>query len=454
MARYALILLCLCGSMRVLADDVTPLQVGVFDIDVSPPVGSPLAYDPCDSVAMSLRASGIVILGAESPIVLCSVDWIGIANSAHTQWRSALAKATGTTIDRVTVHTIHQHDAPFCDFSANDILAQRGLGGILFDVKFAQQAIARIAAAARQAASSPVTISHVGVGQATVEKVASNRRIVGLDGKVRATRYTACRDPELRLEPEGTIDPRLKSISFWKDETPVAVLTYYATHPQSYYRRGVANPDFPGMARFLRQVTLNGVPHVHFNGAGGNIGAGKYNDGSERNRQLLATRMADAMADAFDKTERTPVAASDVHWTSTEIAIPPAPHLSEPGLLKILDDTSETAVNRGIAATNLAWLRRCGNGSKLNVTCLDLGPARIVHLPGEAVVEYQLFAQQISPDRFTAVAAYGDYGTGYICLEEHYREGGYEASQRASRVSPQTEPILKAAIREVLAESN
>ena len=454
MARYALILLCLCGSMRVLADDVTPLQVGVFDIDVSPPVGSPLAYDPCDSVAMSLRASGIVIVGAESPIVLCSVDWIGIANSAHTQWRSALAKATGTTIDRVTVHTIHQHDAPFCDFSANDILAERGVGGILFDVKFAQHAIARIATAARQAASSPVTISHVGVGQATVEKVASNRRIVGLDGKVRATRYTACRDPELRLEPEGTIDPRLKSISFWKDETPVAVLTYYATHPQSYYRRGVANPDFPGMARFLRQVTLNGVPHVHFNGAGGNIGAGKYNDGSERNRQLLATRMADAMADAFDKTERTPVAASDVHWTSTEIAIPPAPHLSEPGLLKILDDTSETAVNRGIAATNLAWLRRCGNGSKLSVTCLDLGPARIVHLPGEAVVEYQLFAQQISPDRFTAVAAYGDYGTGYICLEEHYREGGYEASQRASRVSPQTEPILKAAIREVLAESN
>ena len=90
----------------------------------------------------------------------------------------------------------------------------------------------------------------------------------------------------------------------------------------------------------------------------------------------------------------------------------------------------------------------------MTVTCLDLGPARIVHLPGEAVVEYQLFAQQISPDRFTAVAAYGDYGTGYICLEEHYREGGYEASQRASRVSPQTEPILKAAIREVLAESN
>ena len=431
-------------------EDLSPLRVGRFDVDVSPPVGSPLAYDPCESVAMSLRASGIVLIGEEKPIVLCSVDWIGIANGAHSEWRSALAKATGTTVDRVTIHTIHQHDAPFCDFSAEAILAERGLGGQLFDVKFAQRAITDTAAAAKQAVADAVEVTHVGIGQATVEKVASNRRIVGVDGKVRATRYTACADPKVRLEPEGTIDPRLKSISFWEDEKPVVVMTYFATHPQSYYRRGVANPDFPGMARFLRQVTLNGVPHIHFNGAGGNIGAGKYNDGSEVNRQRLATRMAEGMAEAYATTEKVAVSANDLAWRSTEIAIPPAPHLTEEKLLAILDSSESATLDRKIAATDLAWLRRCKNGDKLKVTCLDIGPASIVHLPGEAVVEYQLFAQQLKPDRFTAVAAYGDYGTGYICLEEHYEQGGYEASQRASRVAPKTEPVLKAAIREVV----
>ena len=431
-------------------EELSPLRVGRFDVDVSPPVGSPLAYDPCESVAMSLRASGIVLLGAEKPIVLCSVDWIGIANGAHLEWRSALAEATGTTIDRVTIHTIHQHDAPFCDFSAEAILARRGLGGQLFDVKFAQRAISDTAAAAKRAVADAVEVTHVGIGQATVEKVASNRRIVGVDGKVRATRYTACADPKVRIEPEGTIDPRLKSISFWRDEKPVVVMTYFATHPQSYYRRGVANPDFPGIARFLRQVTLNGVPHIHFNGAGGNIGAGKYNDGSEVNRQRLATRMAEGMAEAYATTEKVPVSAEDLAWRSTEIAIPPAPHLTEEKLLAILDSSESATLDRKIAATDLAWLRRCKNGDKLKVTCLDVGPASIVHLPGEAVVEYQLFAQQLKPDRFTAVAAYGDYGTGYICLEEHYEQGGYEASQRASRVAPTTESVLKAAIREVV----
>jgi len=432
------------------AQEPEPLRVGRFDVDVSPPAGTPLAYDPCESVAMSLRASGVVLLGVEEPIVLCSVDWIGIANGAHTEWRSALAKATGTTIDRVTVHTIHQHDAPFCDFSAEAILAKHGFGGRLFDVKFAQGAITEVAAAAKQSVEQAVEVTHVGIGQATVEKVASNRRILGVDGKVRATRFTACRDLKLQLEPEGTIDSRLKSISFWQDDKPLVVMTYYATHPQSYYMRGVANPDFPGMARFMRQVTLNGVPHVHFNGAGGNIGAGKYNDGSAVNRQRLAIRLAEGMAEAYATTERVPVSAGDLVWHSAEVVIPAAPHLNEEKLLAIVQSPDSNEQDRKAAATNLAWLRRCQNGDKLAVTCLDIGPASIVHLPGEAVVEYQLFAQQLKPDRFIAVAAYGDYAPGYICLAKHYEQGGYEASERASRVSPATESVLKDAIREVV----
>ena len=33
---------------------------------------------------------------------------------------------------------------------------------------------------------------------------------------------------------------------------PLAVLSYYACHPQSYYRTGVPSPDFPGIARSIR----------------------------------------------------------------------------------------------------------------------------------------------------------------------------------------------------------
>jgi hypothetical protein len=450
MKKWLWILAIVTGTHSALAQPADSLRLGVFDIDVSPPVGSPLAYDPCDGVAMSLRASGIVLIGKDAPIVLCSVDWIGIANEGHRMWRLAIAEAVGTTADRFSVHAVHQHDAPFCDFSAEALLATRGLSGTLFDVPFAQQTITRVADAARQATEKSVPVTHIGLGQAPVEQVASNRRILGEDGKVRATRYTACADPALRAEPEGTIDKLLKTVSFWHDDQPLVVMTFYATHPQSYYRRGIANPDFPGMARFLRQVTLNGLLHVHFTGAGGNIGAGKYNDGSAENRQVLAERLAHGMAAAWVATERQPILAADVAWKSQEVDLPPAPHLNEQDLVAILDDETRTSTERGSAATDLAWLLRCQHYDGIQVSCLHLGNTRILLLPGEAVVEYQLWAQQENPDRFVAVAAYGDYASGYICLKEHYAQGGYEASPGASRVAPESEAVLKEAIREIL----
>src|SRR5437762_7050275 len=64
------------------------LRLAVFDIDATPPVGTMMAYDPvtnkCD---LGLRARGVVLLGAGDPIVLCAIDWIGIANEAYDAFR-------------------------------------------------------------------------------------------------------------------------------------------------------------------------------------------------------------------------------------------------------------------------------------------------------------------------------------------------------------------------------
>lgn len=427
-----------------------PLRIGTFVVDATPPVGSPLAYQACERVAMPLTARGIVLLTGEQPIVLCAVDWIGIANDGYQQWRQAIATAVGTTPERVAVHALHQHDAPVCDLSAERLLATRGLGGILFDVPFVRNTIQKVAAAARDAAAHPQRVTHLGLGQAKVEKVASNRRILGPDGKVRGVRYTSCRDPDLIAAPEGIIDPWVKSISFWNDQTPLVVMTYYATHPQSYYLTHVANPDFPGMARFLREVTLNGVRHIHFNGAGGNIGAGKYNDGTPENRQRLAIRLAEGMSKAWLATKKQPITATDVDWTVVPVKLPASKYLDKKKLLATLDNPKTPQQQRKYAARDLVWLQRCQAGETVDITCLKLGPARVLHLPGEAVVEYQLAAQKMLPDHFVAVAAYGEYAPGYICLKKHYQQGGYEDSPRASKVAPEVEDVLMPAMKKAL----
>src|SRR5258707_7523308 len=84
------------------------LRVATFDVDATPPVGSMMAYDPVTNHwELGLRARGIVLLGAGEPIVLCAVDWIGIANEGHDAFCDALARGAGTSPNRVAVHSLH-----------------------------------------------------------------------------------------------------------------------------------------------------------------------------------------------------------------------------------------------------------------------------------------------------------------------------------------------------------
>ena len=439
----------LLGAMPSQAAE--PLKVGLFAVDASPPVGSPLAYDPNKEVLLPLSCKGLVLVGDGTPIVLCAVDWIGIGNDGQVAFRQALAKAAGTSVERVNVHTLHQHDAPHCDFSANRLLAEYGINHELLDNRFARDVMARAADAVYTAVKDAKPVTHVGIGQAEVEKVASNRRIPGPDGKIEFVRYTACADPIIRDKPVGTIDPQLKLISLWDSETPIVAITYYATHPQSYYRTGLANPDFPGIARDAREKET-GVPHIHFDGAGGNIGAGKWNDGSHENRQILADRVADGMKRAWEATQKTPISAADLGWKSVPVALPVGKHLNEEKLLAELENPAATPLQRGRAANDLIWLRRCNAGGTIDISCLKLGQTRVLHMPGELFVEYQLAAQAMRPDLFVAMAAYGDYAPGYIGTTVSYAEGGYETGPTASLVDPSVEPLLMDVIKKLLSD--
>jgi hypothetical protein len=426
-----------------------PIRVGTFDVDASPPVGSPLAYDPTKGVETPLSCRGIVLAGAGEPIVLCAVDWIGISNGGQTVFRESLAKAAGTVLQRVAVHTVHQHDAPRCDFAADELLSEYGLSGVGFDPDFARDVVKRAAAAVKVALENAKPVTHLGVGLGIVEKVASNRRILGPDGKVKYTRWTATKDPKIRAFPVGTIDPELKLISFWNGDEPIAALTYYATHPQSYYRTGLANPDFPGLARNARQKET-GVPHIHFNGAGGDIGAGKWNDGSKENRQVLADRVAAGMKLAWENTKKSPLAAEDVGWSVEPVVLPASEHMDEAALVKTVKDENAKPDKRWYAAKNLIWLRRCQSGDTIDISCLRLKTARVLHMPGELLIAYQLAAQEHRPDLFVAMAAYGEYAPGYIAPEIAYSQGGYEASPGASKVAPSVEGVLMGAVRKLL----
>ena len=424
------------------------LEVAAFDVDATPATGTLLAYDPMIGAGeLTLRCRGIILRGSGEPIVLAAIDWIGVANDSHDAFRDALAAAAGTRRQRVSIHALHQHDAPQADATSERILKSRGIPPGPFDSAIVEPAMLRASNAVRSATTRLQPLTHVGWGQAEVHQVASNRRIAGPDGKVRAVRYTSCKDPELQAAPEGVIDPNVVLLSFWNGEKPVAVLSYYATHPQSYYRTGLANPDFPGIARFLRDQSMPGVLHVHFNGAGGNIGAGKYNDGSETNRTVLAGRLADGMKQAWESTRRQAISSTDVGWDMETLALPLATHLKAAELDQAIRRPTPQIY---VLAAQLAFVERAQAGNGIDVACLRVGKHRVLHAPGELFVEYQLAARNMRPDLDITLAAYGDYGTAYIGTQKSYELGGYETEPRSSNVAPTVQGVLMKAFQRLL----
>ena len=445
---FALVLVCICAPLPP-AHAAEPLRLVTFDVDATPPLGNLMAYDPVLRPGeLTLRCRGIALLGADGPVVLCAVDWIGIGNEAHDAFRDALAAAAGTTRARVAVHTLHQHDAPAFDIGAEAILKAADLPPGRWDSTFARATLQRAADTLRAAMTNATAITHLGWGSAKVLEVASNRRIPGPDGRTRAVRYTTTKDPALRAEPEGVIDPNVDLVSFWSSNRPLAVLSYYACHPQSYYRTGVPSPDFPGIARFIRGQAVPEALHVHFNGAGGNIGAGKYNDGNKENRMTLALRLADGMKRAFEATTKTPLTAADLAWRVERVALPVSPHLDEAKLRAQLPIVKSLPFFG--PADRLNFLLRTKAGHLTDISCLALGNVRLLHLPGELFVEYQLAAKAQRPELQVTLASYGDYGAGYIGTERAYAEGGYETAPNSSNVAPEIEGVLMGAIKRLL----
>lgn len=421
--------------------------VGTFRADITPPLGHPLCggwIEPVRGQDDPLEVLGVVFLGPEPPIVLVSLDWCEVRNEAYEIWRSALADAAHTTRERVHIHTVHQHNAPLADYEAEKML-QGVMAKPSMDLKFFDDCVKRTAGALRASLKKLYRIDRVGMGSALVSQVASNRRILGPDGKVKYTRTSATKSKDVRDQPVGLIDPNLKTVSFFQGERPVVAMHYYATHPMSYYGDGMVSADFCGLARRKRQEDAPSVFQIYFTGCAGNVTAGKYNDGSRENRGVLRDRIYQAMADAWKTTYTAPLKKMDLRMETMVLGVRKDIDFTKVENERVLADPASPVVKRNIAAFNLSWLKR--EKRPIQITCLDLGPASILHLPGEPFVEYQLGAQDLRQDLFVCVAGYGDCGVGYIPTDKAFFEGGYEPTVS---LAPPSEAKIRESISRLL----
>jgi hypothetical protein len=416
------------------------LRVAPFKADATPAMGEPLIWvTPVTQVLDPLYAKGVIIESKGKRYVLCAMDWCGVSGKTHRMLREALAKGARTKPEFVELHTVHQHSAPYIDGDGyalmSKLLAKPPL--MMSDAYLGKLANALTAAAS---AATFHNIDQIGLGEARVDKVASARRLK-VDGKL-VIRFSADgKDPRKAAMREEPIDPMLRTLTFAAKGKAVARLHYYATHPQTFCCDGRVSGDMLNAARedFEKE---DGAMQINFDGAGGNVTVGKYNDGSEAARVALAGRLKTGMQKASAATKWMPV-PSEVSWKMQGVKLPPRRDLADhEAILK--SPEKRTAIELYRAAIAVSFANR---KDPVMLTSMQLGDVRLLHMPGEPLLEFQNYARSLASN--VLVAGYGDLQTGYLCPDVAYEEGGYEPS--ASNAGPGTEGILKSAIARLLA---
>ncbi|NLO31739.1 MAG: hypothetical protein GX117_00070 [Candidatus Hydrogenedentes bacterium] len=425
----------------------TPYELAVFREEVTIPLGHACmggGVSPATEIVDPLFVHVMVLLGPEQPLLFVAVDWCEIRNDAYDHWRSALAEAAHTVPERVLLSSVHQHDAPVVDYEAQRILDEVGLEKSICDVPFAKECVNRSVAALKEALKSPQPVTHYGVGVAAVEGVTSNRRVVLPDGKITYGRGSATKDPALQAEPEGIIDPFVKTLSFWNGDKALAALSAYSTHPMSYYGKGGVSADFVGMARACRQAEEPDVFQIYFTGCSGDTTAGKFNDGDPNNRPVLAEKLCQGMRLAWAQTERYPL--EEVNFRVAPLHLEPKSFggYGEADAKATVADDSLKPFIRNLAAMALSYRKRVEAGQAIDVPVADFGKAKFLVMPGETFVQYQITAQGMSPDATVLTAGFGECAPGYVPSAIGTAEGYNDESW--CWVEPGAEPLITDAL--------
>ena len=404
------------------------LLAGFASADISPMIGE--AYGPfLESRVREVAAplTGRVVYleeeAGEGPVVLAMADHIGFTRRADRRMRDAIASAVGIDRSRVLLNASHNHAAPAVDLETQELLDPFGFE--FLSHSWVDRMEAAFATAARQARDErrPVWVE---AGMAPVERVGAIRGVRQADGTI-STRYGVA-PPELQAGPEGLIDPDVTVLCLrGEDGRPVVTVLNYACHVTAL--RGRGEMIHPGFTHFALEAIERetGGPGFFLQGAAGNIGTGKYADGTLEGTEALGHRLARGVLDAMGHLEAcAPGGLSLETWEEAVELDPELPSEAETREeLKALLATKPRRAWMPCAMlqviTNRGAARRCG------LSLLRGGDWCLACLPAESFAEFGLAIRGSSPVPFTLVGGYYDCTLWYIPTWKAMRDGGFES---------------------------
>ena len=421
------------------------IKISTFQVDCTPPDGVMIGLNIGSSASGArdpLYLRGVILDDHGEKSIIASLDYCALLNRSYDDFRFALANAVKADVEKTVIHCVHQHDAPLIDFQAVEYIGS----GNYYPRDWFDSVLDKCAVAAVGAVDNMVKVGSVGFAETRLYGYASNRRITMPDGSVKM-RFSRCSDKKLKEQPVGTIDPMLRTVAFIGTENNLlASMSFYATHPQTCNEGKEFSADAPGEAMHLLSNDFPDAMHAFCTGAGGNISAGKYSStiNLEGNLRRFGFLLAKGIARNLNSLIFTSV--ESVAWRQQSFSFP----LKKLDRERMLAELQSPDTEPGVKVSNVALLccQDYNAKPKYTMRLLELGDAKILFLPGEPFVEYQLYAQSLIADQFIATAANCSDDFLYLPTADAFGSG-YE-SKSFCRTTEEFEIRCKMALEKLL----
>ena len=397
-------------------------QAGFARVDITPPLGSPLAgnskYRPADRILDPLELNCVAFSDGENKGVLIAADLLYVMENVATELRNKIAKRCDIPADNVLLQGLHQH-------TSVRIGTRPHVGNIgLNDPTYLDVLYRKFCDVSQLAISDLKDATLCIAEKETAEPLAFIRRFRMKDGSVKTNPGRG--NPDID-HPLGEADNTVRLLRFKREEADDIAIINFSTHPDTVGGCRIS-ADWPGKARRFSEAKLEGAKCMVVNGAEGDANHVDVSNPQQTMGYQMSTIMGNGITDVvlelWDKVE--PVETGKV-WGKVEMKFIPTN-------TKGLEETEKyqeirAQIARGeIEKPNdiaelgeiyrIAELQKELLFQKVPVSVLCIGKVGFVGFGGEPFMEYAAAARKAGKEIYVITACLANGGQGYLPSKE------------------------------------
>jgi len=425
----------------------SPLEVGMAETDITPPVGYRMAgyFDERFSTGIHdpLKAKAIFLQQGTEKIALVFCDLVQVTPPISAAARDLAAQLCDIPKENICIFATHSHTGPLFDDTRNTFFNAAAIAKYGRDehqtIEYCPFCAEQIVKAI-QNAKAHLAPTQLRVGIAQQKGLPFNRRSIMKNGKVGWN--VGYNNPNF-VRPAGPVDHDVGILEVLHDNKPIGGLTVFAMHADT-----TGGTEFSADYPYSIQETLRkvlGPDYISAFGAGtcGNLNQinvhakedFKSLEAAARYGKMVGQTVLDDLPNL--KTVSQPSLAARSKTIIADLQPTTPEEIADARIKLPLLGTDKVDFYSQVRLVKALDLERRGNQLPLEVQVFRLSAdTAIVALPAEIFVEFGLNIKKHSPFKNTMVIALANDRPCYIPTLEGFKQGSYEAVN--SRVVPGT----------------